>query len=159
LLYSSIYSEEGHTLNDYHHSDEWNGGAWLTAGEKSALIFVGVKGVGENWYGCADGTVWPDEPPYPPECPERGWWSSAFERQIIFYNPADLAAVARGELEPWAPQPYASLNIDPYLFNTAEHIIFYDLGASAFDRQNGLLYIIEPLTEEDKSIIHVWKLN
>ena len=159
LQYSSIYSEEGHTLTGYHHSDEWRGGAWLIAGDKAAVIFAGSKGQGENWYGCSDGTVWPDEPPYPPECPERGWWSTSFEHQIIFYNPDDLAAVARGELEPWAPQPYARLNLDPYLFDINEHIIFYDTGDIAFDRQRGLLFLIEPLTDDDKSIIHVWRVN
>jgi len=158
LAYSSIYEDTGHTLRDYHHSDEWNGGAWLTSGEKSAVIFVGVKGLGQNWYGCADGTVWPDEPPYPEECPERGWWSSNFERQIIFYNPGDLAAVAQGRMQPWEPQPYAALNIDSTLYNIDEHIIFYDVGAASFDRQRGILYVFEPLADEDKSIVHVWRV-
>lgn len=158
LLYSSITSGENHTLNAYHHSDEWTGAAWLTAGDKSAVIFAGVKGQGKNWYGCSDGTVWPDEPPYPPECPERGWWSSSFQRQIIFYDPADLAAVAQGLKQPWEPQPYAVLDIDPILFDVSEHIIFYDVGAASFDRQRGLFYLFEPLADEDKSIVHVWRV-
>ncbi len=159
LLYSDVYSEENHTLNDYHHSDEWAGGAWLNVGDKSAVIFAGTKGQGDCWYGCQDGTVWPDEPPFPPECPERGWWSTTFVGQILFYNPADLAAVARGELESWAPQPYATLNIDSYLYNILSEQQWAHVGDVDFDREHGLLYILEPLADEDKSLVHVWRVN
>lgn len=159
LLYSDVYTEDGHTLNNYHHSDEWAGGAWLTAGDKSAVIFVGTKGLGENWYGCQDGTVWPDEPPFPPECPERGWWSTHFEGQILFYNPADLAAVASGEMETWAPQPYTTLKIDSYLYHVESEQQWSHVGAADFDRERGLLYIFEPLADGEKSLIHVWRVN
>ena len=55
----------------------------------------------------------------------------------------------------WEPQPYAALNIDPVLYNIDEHTIFYDIGAAGFDRQNGLLYVFEPLADDNKSIVHV----
>ena len=157
-------AEDNHTMSNYHHSDQWSGGAWLTAGSKSAVIFVGTKGVGENcWYGFADGTVWPDEPPYPPipDPPndDRGWWSSGFEGQIIFYDPANLAAVARGDMESWEPQPYASLNIDPYLFNVQSNRQVSHVGAASFDHARGVLYIFEPLADGDKSLIHAWKVG
>jgi len=158
LLYSDVYTEANHSLNNYHHSDEWSGGAWLTAGEKSALLFVGTKGRGECWYGCQDGTVWPDEPPFPPECPERGWWSTSFEGVILFYNPQELAAVARGEMETWAPQPYATLNIDPHLFSINSPQQWSHVGAAGYDRDRGYLYIFEPLADGDKSLIHVWRV-
>ena len=86
LLYQNVLDEDPAALEDYHHSDEWEGGAWLTAGERAAVVFVGTKGTGACWYGCADGTVWPDEPPYPPKCAERGWWSTGFEGQMLFYR-------------------------------------------------------------------------
>ena len=94
LLYGDVYGEDTPEMNGYHHSDEWSGGAWLTAGSKSAVIFVGTKGQGYCWYGCADGT---DEPPWPDDC-ARGWWSSSFVGQILFYDPTQLAAVARGDI-------------------------------------------------------------
>jgi len=159
LLYGDVYTEGAPTLEGYHHSDEWTGGAWLTAGERSAVIFVGTKGTGDCWYGCADGTVWPDEPPFPPECPERGWWSTGFVGQIIFYDPADMAAVARGEMEPWEPQPYAALNIDGYLYHIGSGQQKYHVGAAAFDPERGLLYILEPLADGDKPLVHVWRVG
>lgn len=122
LLYSSTATDEPpyHTLQNYQHSDEWTGGAWLTAGDKAAVVFIGTKGTGSCWYGLPDGTEWPDEPPYPPD-PEgqRGWWSTGFVGQMIFYDPGDLAAVARGTMQPYQPQPYATLDIDQYLHGVA----------------------------------------
>ena len=160
LLYGNVYTEGSPTLDGYHHSDEWSGAAWLTAGDRSAVVFAGTKGTGECWYGCSDGTVWPDEPPYPEGCPDfdRGWWSTGFEGQIIFYDPADLAAVARGEKQPWEPQPYAALNVDPLLYHVTSGQQKSHLGAAAFDRERGLLYVMEPLVDGDKPLVHVWRV-
>ena len=159
LLYTDFAAEHGQALNGYHHSDEWSGGAWLTAGDRSAVLFVGTKGVGDCWYGCSDGTVWPDEPPYPPACPERGWWSTRFVGQILFYDPADLAAVARGEKPPYEPQPYASLDIDEFLYHVKSSQQKEHVGAAGFDRERGLLYVFEPFGDGDKPLIHVWSVE
>ena len=163
LLYSSVSTAENLTLNNYHHSDEWSGGAWLTSHDNTAVIFVGTKGLGECWYGFADGTVWPDEPPYPPipapPSDDRGWWSDSFVGQMIFYDPADLAAVTRGDMQPYEPQPYATLDIDQFLFGVRSSQNKHHLGAAAFDRQRGHLYVFEPLADGDKSLVHVWRVQ
>lgn len=163
ILYSSTATDEPpyHTMRNYHHSDEWSGGAWLTTpAERSAVVFVGTKGIGDCWYGLPDGTRWPDQPPFP-EDPEglRGWWSTRFVGQMIFYDPRELAAVAQGRMPPYQPQPYATLDIDRYLFvvkgpQQKEHV-----RAAAFDRQRGLLYVVEPLADGDNPIIHVWSVT
>ena len=158
LLYGDVYDEGAPAMDGYAHSDHWSGGAWLTAGDRSAVVFVGTKGLGETWYGCPDGTVWPDEPPFPPECADRGWWSERFAAQIIFYDPADLAAVATGALESWQPQPYAVMEIEEVLFDP-DFELFYHLGAAAFDRERGLIYVLEPLADEERSLVHVWRVG
>lgn len=150
LLYSAVTDDEQHTLNSYHHSDEWNGGAWLTAGDKSAVIFVGTKGTGECWYGDPEGPCL--------DCEDRGWWSTGFVGQILFYDPADLAAVVQGEMETWEPQPYATLDIDEYLYHIESTQQKYHLGAASFDRDRGLLYVFEPLADGDKPLVHVWRI-
>jgi len=155
LRYEAVTEANPHALQNYHHSDEWTGGAWLTVGNRAAVIFVGTKGTGECWYGCADGT---DQPPWPDDC-DRGWWSSGFQAQILFYNPADLAKVARGEIESWQPQPYAVMNIDPVLYHISSTQQKYHVGAAAFDRAHGLLYILEPFADEDRPLVHVWRLE
>lgn len=156
LLYGNVYEANPQALAGYHHADEWAGGAWLTAGEASAVVFVGTKGVGDCWYGCQDGTVW--EEPYPPACPERGWWSTYLVGRMIFYDPNDLAAVAAGTRAPSAPQPYAALDIDSVLFAHQGAREKYHTGDCAFDRARGLIYVLEPLVDNDKPIVHVWKV-
>ena len=162
LLYSSTATDQPpyHTMVDYHHADEWSGGAWLTAGDRAAVVFVGTKGTGRCWYGLPDGTVWPEEPPYPPD-PEgqRGWWSSGFVGRMIFYDPSDLAAVARGAMQPWEPQPYASLDLDQHLHAVSSGQQKHHVRAACFDRVRGLLYMFEPLADGDRSIVHVWAIE
>ena len=158
LFYGDVYNEGSPRMNGYHHSEEWSGAAWLTAGSKSAVIFVGTKGTGNCWYGCSDGTVWPDDPPFPPDCPERGWWSTGFVGQMLFYSTADLAAVAQGRMEPSPPQPYATLDLDPCLFNVESSQQKSHVNAASLDRQRGLLYVFEPLADGTKPLIHVWRV-
>jgi hypothetical protein len=151
LLYTDVTAPDDHTLDSYHHSDEWPGAVWLTAGDKSAVIFAGTKGRGECWYGNPDGPCL--------DCENRGWWSTAFDGQILFYDPADLAAVAGGEMAAWEPQPYAVLNIDEYLYHVASPQQKQHVGAAGFDRERGLLYLFEPLVDDDKPLVHVWKVE
>ncbi len=158
LLYGNYYQEGSTAMNGYADSDAWTGAAWLTAGEKSAVVFIGYKGLGDTWYGCPDGTVWPDEPPFPPECDDRGWWSTEFEAQMIFYNPANFAAVAIEEMGSGVPQPYAVLTFEDVLFRET-FVLLSHVGAAAFDRENDLLYVLEPLVDEEKSIVHVWHVE
>lgn len=160
LFYDNVWNGGADILRGYQHSDEWAGAAWLTSGDRGAVVFAGTKGTGACWYGFADGTVWPDEPPYPPVPPdgERGWWSTGFTGELLFYDPADLAAVAAGTMRPNQPQPYAALALDPYLFAVHSGQQKHHVGAIAFDRAHGRLYVMEPLADGDDSIVHVWQV-
>lgn len=169
---TDIVSDESMSMNGYGDSDHWMGGAWLTADGNSAVIFVGTKALGKSWYGFANGVVWEYDcaEQTPPTCPEvpdwpndnRGYWAEKYQAQIIFYNPADLIAVARGELASWEPQPYATLVLDDFLFDPELHPEDYKrdlVGAAAFDREHSLLFIMERLADEYKSVVHVWRVN
>jgi hypothetical protein len=197
LLYESSLNTENteRCLDGYQHPDEWEGGAWMTTSTgKSAVLFAGTKGTGAKyWYGFTN----PAGPEYPcveeelveqftmcrladgTSCPEgdfteceghtshRGWWSSRFDAQFILYDPADLAQVAAGETESWAPQPYASLDIDEYLFLPPGEQDMLGagvqrrsrIGAVAYDRNNDLLYVLELYADEAKPVVHVWKVE
>ena len=99
----------------------------------------------------------------------RGWWSSRFQAQFILYDPANLARVAGGQMEPWEPQPYVSLDIDEYLyFNPPEWDLQtvgwgeqrrYRIGDVTFDRANGLLYVLELYGDGPKPVVHVWRVR
>lgn len=169
---TDIVTDESMQMNSYQLADHWMGGAWLTAGDKSAVIFVGTKAIGYSWYGFADGVEWqydcaeqnPPTCPDPPEWPydNRGYWAEEYQAQIIFYDPADLAAVSRGEMKTWEPQPYAFLELDEYLYRPELDHAEYKrdlVGAAAFDHEHGLLYVVERLADEYKSVIHVWKIS
>lgn len=159
LRYSSVYSENPHTLNNYHHSDEWSGGAWLG----DTVVFVGTKGKGKCWYGFANGVVWPEEGPFPPvpDYPNdnRGWWSTSFSAQILFYRAGDLAAVAEGRMKPWQPQPYAVKTIDQVLLGDQSPQRLRRTGGVAYDPVNRFLYVLEHRGDGDKSVVHCWRLG
>ena len=153
-------------------ADEWSGGAWLTAAEGSAMMLLGTKAIGKTWYGFSNGVVYPisgdpnepvpDVPPFPHD--QRGWWSESIRGEAILYDPEQLAAVARGELQPWVPQPYARVDLTPYLFETTfDHPRQkrYLLGACAFDRERGYLYVIERRVkvDEERSVVHVFRIG
>jgi type II secretory pathway pseudopilin PulG len=162
LLKYSIISEDETAvrgLQNYSNADSWSGGAWIVRGNKTAVAIVGVSGVGNDWYGFSDGRV------CPPSCDgeDRGWWANGFEARILLYDPADLAKVARGQLQSYEPQPYAIYNISGSgaLYEPASR---QGLGGVAYDQANGLLYIIEPFVDGDtpeypKPVVHVWRIK
>ncbi len=152
----------------YSPTDEWSGGAWLEAGGHAALVFAGTKSMGRNWYGFSDGTEYPTDGqgPFPPVPPhphdQRGWWADSIQAQILFYNPQDLAGVAQGEKKPYEPQPYAYFNLNPYLFDSGydyERDKMTSLGDCCYDRVHNLLYVFERLADEDRSLVHVFRIN
>ncbi len=167
-----ITSTPEQAVSEYREADHWWGGAWLTAGDAAAVIFVGTKALGDEWYGFSNGVVWEHDcaeqsPPSCPEVPEwpnddRGFWAEDYQAQIIFYNPAELVEVARGSLASWEPQPYATMVLDDYLLSPALDPRIYKrdlVGAVAFDRQDGRLYVIERLADEYQSVVHVWQIS
>jgi hypothetical protein len=72
-------------------------------------------------------------------------------------------------MEPWQPQPYATLNIDEHLFLNPAGIEPEMLGIGvqrkgrigdvAYDRNNGFLYVLELFADEARPVVHVWRLS
>ncbi|MBM3700846.1 MAG: hypothetical protein FJW68_08070 [Actinobacteria bacterium] len=199
LLYENTLNNENieNCLTNYQHPDEWEGAAWITTKSgKSAVLFAGTKGTGDKyWYGFLN----PENPHKPcveeemlgqftvcrqydsSPCPqedliecanhtsERGWWSSSFSAQFLLYNPSDLTRVAAGQVQPWEPQPYEVITIDPYLFLNPSGIEEdmlgtgdqrrFRIGDITFDRTNGLLYVLELFADDAKPVVHVWKMS
>jgi len=199
LLYENSMNTENieRSVAGYQHPDEWSGVAWITtAAGKAAVLIVGAKSNGEKyWYGWAN-PAGPEEPCIETEfigqfplcrladgslCPPedlsgctghndfRGWWTTRWDTEFIFYDPADLARVAAGEMASWEPQPYAVLDIDEFLFlnpSGVEQEMLgtgdqrrYRIGDAAYDRQNGLLYVLELFADEASPLVHVWRVG
>jgi hypothetical protein len=99
----------------------------------------------------------------------KGWWSSRWDAQIMFYSPEDFASVQNGTMQPFEPQPYAVLDIDEQLFLDPPAETEVDCGAGnqrkcrlgevAYDRERRFLYILERFADESKPVIHVWQVN
>jgi len=115
----------------------------------------------EDLVGCCDPAV---------DCvSNRGWWSSRFDAQFILYDPADLARVAAGEMASWEPQPYAVIDLDEHLYLDPPEGDEIELGwgdqrrsrigAVAYDRQNGYLYVLELYADGAKPVVHVWRVG
>jgi len=168
---SDIQTNNSMRMDGYGEADHWWGGAWLTSTAGNAVIFTGTKAQGESWYGFANGVVWAYDCAENPavDCPEvpefpydnRGYWAGDFIPAVLFFDPENLAKVVRGELEPYEPQPYALLDLSVYWFDPEIDVAIYKrdlVGASAFDREHGLLYIIERLADEYKSVVHVFQI-
>jgi hypothetical protein len=150
----------GNCLEGHCEDDEWRGGAWIH-GERTAVAIVGVKGYGDCWYGYADGTIYSECAPNCPELGSRGYWSSYYKSVILLYNPDDLAAVARGELNADLPQPYEVVDIGPYLFGYDGEL---DRGkikvaGTAYDSERGYLYITEMYGYDPRPVVHVWSVG
>ena len=171
-----IISNEDREMPDDSDSDRYRGCAWLTAANRAAVVFVGTKALGESWYGFANGVRWPYDcgQPGQPPCPDvpawphdnRGFWATDFQARMIFYDPDDLAAVAKGLKKTWEPKPYAVMDLSPFLFDpdyTEEDLGNYKrdfVGALCFDRERSLLYLMEPVVEEDgRSLVHVFRVQ
>ena len=161
-------------MNNYSDSDRFRAVSWLTAGDRAAVVFAGTKAMGNSWYGFADGTVWdyncaetnscPEVPPFPYD--NRGFWAEDLQAQLIFYDPEDLAQVAAGAIPTWQPQPYAVMDLSPYLFDSVwneEDLAIYRrdfVGAITFDADRRLLYVTEQLAMADgRSVIHVFRVG
>ena len=80
---------------------------------------------------------------------------------MLFFNPDDLAKVVTGEMAAYDPQPYALMDLSEFWFDPEINLEIYKrdlVGAAAFDRENGILYIIERLADEYKSVVHVFQI-
>ncbi|MBN1434233.1 hypothetical protein JW921_05690, partial [Candidatus Fermentibacterales bacterium] len=90
----------------------------------------------------------------------RGWWSTDTEAWLLFYDPGDLERVAAGDLEPWQPQPYATMCLDRFLCredDPAERM--HRLGPCCCDSERGILYVLENRAWEDRPVVHVWAVK
>lgn len=162
------------SASDYHHfpnsidgyllSDAWRDAAWITAGSQNSVIIMGNKARGDNWYGYMGEHMAHDwviaDVPYPEfyetDPDGKGWKAHNFIPMAILFDPADLAAVARGAIPSSQPQPYAAIRFDPGIFWSADR----EIRTISYDQRNGYLYVLEfDRTREGALIVHVWDVK
>lgn len=154
-------------MDGFGESDDWSGGAWVTAPGGDAVVLAGTRSIGESWYGYSNGVVYPtsgepgdpipETPPWPHD--DRGWWAGSFTAGLLFFDPEDFRRVLAGELDEWEVQPYAFAGIDSLLVDPRidlERARRHLTGACAFDRENGILYVVERRADGEMPVIHAF---
>ena len=135
---------------DYRGADHWNGGAWVQGGDKSAVLIFGRKGLGDNCYGSTE-TCGAD-----PCAPSSGYHAYPYQPQILFYDPQELVEAQAGIKEPWEVLPYEVYVPTDEVFGGE----CATLGAAAYDRERGLLYVTEREAGPwGETAVHVWRVE
>jgi hypothetical protein len=135
-------------VNRHHAADLWRGAAWLTVGNKQAVVVVGRKALGPERYGDA----------LPTDCYDyKGYHGSAYEIQLLFYAPGNLVAASKkatAAVQPWyrwdASTPGGG--IDRFMYQNCGR----EVGGLAYDRANQLVYISE--VEAGRLADNEWEL-
>ncbi len=151
-------------IDGYNHADSWRDADWISYQSQAAVMLIGNKARGNNWYGYQGENMLHDwvlaDLPYP-EFQEtdpdgKGWRAHNYVPMIVFYDPAHLAAVANGQRESFSPQPYAALHLRKNIFWGSRH----EISSAGYDDINRRLYVTEYNAPADgRLLIHVWKLN
>ncbi|WP_300667632.1 fibronectin type III domain-containing protein [Desulfoluna sp.] len=154
-----------HPVRGMGFSDNWVDGAWLTAGDRSAVVIAGKRGVRER-----AGGQWTYGVPQPDDYSRsKGYHGCPDYGALLFYDPVLIGHVAGGTLTPDEVQPYAVYNVQDLLFSANMNLPVQDirtrgksLGGVGYDRKNNLLYVLEIDVEgyysPGKPIAHVFEV-
>lgn len=129
-------------------TDGWTGATWIEAGDAAAVLVTGRRG-SSNRYGEGE----------PGDCDaDKGYHGEPYRPAFLFYDPADLAAVAAGELAPWDVRPYAETDPAAGLTPSCR----WELSGATFDADHGLLYVMHTAADTVTSewdpypVVHVF---
>ncbi len=130
----------------YESADSWMGADWVRSGGDDAILVSGVK-AGSTCYGtggnCGD-----------PCRSSQGYHGYPYTAKILFYDPTDLEARLRGDLEPYEVLPYAEWIPAEFWAQECPSV-----GGLAFDEDTSRLYVAELSAGPfGRSIIHVYQL-
>lgn len=149
LKYAEPDGIESQKFSGHSVGDVWKGGAWLSNKNSSAVMIVGQKGLGGDFYGDM--------------CGEKGYHPlGGYKAVALFYNTNQLAEVAQGKRNVYNLQPYNQIDLSPYIFrDLSNNCSKPAMGGVAYDRNRGLIYIstrAEGMYKE-RPVILVFKLD
>ncbi|MFP4522204.1 MAG: T9SS type A sorting domain-containing protein [Fibrobacterota bacterium] len=129
--------------NGWGHCDKWQAGVWLTEGERSVVMFMGRRGLGETYYG--NGRDF--------DCKSsKGYHCTPYEVQFLFYDPSEFGAVIRGEKSYKDVQPFAIYRPEGEIWDACSP----EIASVAYDRQNGHIYMYQSMGGD--VLIHVYRI-
>jgi hypothetical protein len=131
-------------------------------GSRSALFF-GRHGTGTFCYGPgtsdsklagkpdSEGNTWC----YDPMDSSKGTHAYPYEHRVWAYDAADLAAVRRGERQPWEPRPYAIWQLPlPYTPSGFARL----LGAT-YDPSTNRIFVSQGYGDGELPVVHVFRVQ
>ncbi|MBN1302177.1 MAG: T9SS type A sorting domain-containing protein [Melioribacteraceae bacterium] len=152
------------SIDGYNHADWWRDADWIYKNDQAAVVVIGNKARGDNWYGYHGENMRHDwviaDLPYPEffetDPDGKGWRSHNLIPMAVFFNPQDLADVANRSKESYEPQPYAALRFNKNIFWGDRAEIF----SACYDEYNHVLFIAEFVYEMDgRIIIHTFDVD
>ena len=168
LEYGSVEGTDNYnypnSIDGYKHSDDWKGAAFIYADQGEAVMLMGLKALGNNWYGYQGENMLNDwvyaDLPYPSfdvtDPNGKGWKAHNYIPMALFYNFNDLLSVSAGYIESYEPQPYSVLRFNKELFFTEK----CEIRSMDFDEANRRIYAAEfDETHDGRIIVHVWNVT
>ena len=145
-----------HPSNDAAVNESYTSARWLSLGSKRAIIFAGNRCLRRfqdftysyptSWYPNAGANT------------NEGYCASPCGGTFWFYDQDDLAAVAQHNKNLYDPQPYARMDLTPYMINGAGGVIM----GMAYDEIGQRIYV-EEATDPGNGCcyhaIHVFQLT
>lgn len=135
---------------DYQVPDRWDAAAWLSTDSVHGVVVVGRRSMGETYYGDAR----------PDDCDiYKGYHGDPYEPRMAFYDPADLASAAEGDVDPWDVLPYLEWDPSEYIVETCDG----ELTGAVYDEENRLFYVLQvggdTVGGEPQPLIYVWRVE
>ena len=127
--------------------------AFVSSGGRTALIFVGRRGLGEYWYGEPE-----EDGKKDPIHTSKGPHAPPYEASVWFYDPNDLPEVKAGRKQPWQVKPYEVGQL-PGFFASGPPTP----GGVAYDARAGRLYVSQLAADQQGydylPVIHVYAIG
>jgi hypothetical protein len=150
------YPSDHHTLGDWdQQSSVFNGTSEVTGvvfpEHTRSVLFFGRHGLGPFCYGIGGAT---GGDCYDPAYTYKGTHAYPYEYYVWAYDANDLAAVKRGEKQPWDVTPYAywPLNL-PFANNRAR------IRGATYDPATNRIFVSQAFGEDDQPVIYVFSVQ
>jgi len=122
------------------------------------VLFFGVHGYGEYWYGTGQNTD-PEASHYDPTDTNQGGHAYPYRFQVWAYRAADLAAVKAGTKIHYQVEPYAIWSFELPLFSANPLTTRKEIRGCAYDPATQRVYLSVAGQDGGKAVIHVFELN
>ncbi len=147
------YPYPNHKLIGHEQTNLSPGADWITTSDGvDAIVVTGNESLEGSRYG----------EPEPGDCNSgKGYLGAPYAPRVLFYDPADLARVAAGEIQPWDVEPYRTWNPMDYLIPTCDWL----LSSLSYDEASRRMYIVQWKADLSQNIyapvpvIHVFDVN